>query len=155
NTLGGFSIINEVHADKNSTGFRAKEMLRNGRRYKSVVHVRRGLIAASVDGKLVAEYKTGISDLRIPIEWGVGDGLLGVYSWASPTIIHALEIAEITGKGERRSLLPAGDVPGLGKPAPQDKPLRPPIDLMMMVDLNKDGMQGVWRRAGNDLICAG
>lgn len=150
NSLGGFALVNREHVDKNPTGFRSKEMLQNGRRYELVVYVRKGRIAAAVDGKLVADHPTGLSELSIAPEWGVGDGLLGVYSAASPTIIHSLAIDEITGKGKKVKVLPAGDVPSLDRPPPQDKHLHV-VDLMPLIDPARDTVQGVWKKDAGEL----
>jgi hypothetical protein len=100
NTACGFADIRGVAPDASPAGVKAPGILLNGRKYSAVVYVRKDFIAASVDGKLVAEYPTHGSDLAIPPPWAISDGLLGVGSWFAPVTFHKIEIAEITGEGK-------------------------------------------------------
>jgi formylglycine-generating enzyme required for sulfatase activity len=76
----------------------APVVLRSGDRYTSVVHVRKGGVWASLNGQLVAAHKTDFSDLQLPDDLSVGDGLLGI-TCESPVRIHKIEVTEVSGQG--------------------------------------------------------
>jgi hypothetical protein len=102
NQAAGFELIGWLRADNNRTTVRSEEFLRTGVRHESVVQVRRDGFRAYLDGKLMAEWKTGYRDLRTFDHWKLrDDALLGLASWDSATIFHQVEILEVTGTGVR------------------------------------------------------
>ena len=100
NSYGGFGAIGGRWANENATTIKSPGILHNGRRYSVVVHVRNTMIAASVDGKLVAKHETNFNDLDYPADSWVGEAILGVGANDSSTTFHKIEIAEITGEGK-------------------------------------------------------
>jgi hypothetical protein len=77
-----------------------KVKLDNGRKYTSLIKVRRGGVQFLLNGQLVLEekdenrlFQSGLWN-RLPNE-----KLLGVGSFFSPTSFHSIEIQEISGKG--------------------------------------------------------
>jgi hypothetical protein len=73
-----------------------------GHRYTAIVHVRKTMLYASIDGKLVAEIPVSQSAAYGTKEIGaiVEDRCLGLASCMTNTPIHTIEIAEITGEGK-------------------------------------------------------
>jgi hypothetical protein len=100
NTLVG---IGEIDGKiENASGRRATAWIQNGRRYTSVVKVRKDGVQVYLDGKLITELKTDYSNLAVNGEWQSRRGdTIGVGSWASPTIFYSVEVTEITGKGQQ------------------------------------------------------
>ncbi|MBX3399006.1 MAG: SUMF1/EgtB/PvdO family nonheme iron enzyme [Gemmataceae bacterium] len=65
-------------------------------RHTVVISVRKDSISATIDGKLVAKHATNYADLRMPDEWKIGDGLLGLGTTIDPTTFHKAELVEVT-----------------------------------------------------------
>ena len=88
--------------------------LDNGRRYTSVVQVRKTGIKTFLEGNLMLEWKTGAGPATrnsrtaaLPRNW------LGLGSVNSLTVFHKAELLEVSGKGKPipRESLPAGSSP--------------------------------------------
>jgi concanavalin A-like lectin/glucanase superfamily protein len=108
NTYAGFEVIRDAGVDKNPTTLPFK--MEYGRRYTTVLQVRKDGIAALVDGKEVARWKTDYSDLKLPPQWKLRDGsLLGIASYESPAVFHSLELLEIRGTGRPTRKAPASE----------------------------------------------
>ncbi|MBL8865311.1 MAG: SUMF1/EgtB/PvdO family nonheme iron enzyme, partial [Planctomycetia bacterium] len=65
-------------------------------RHTVVISVRKDSISATIDGKLVVKHATNYADLRMPDEWKIGDGLLGLGTTIDPTTFHVAELVEVT-----------------------------------------------------------
>lgn len=96
----GFETIGGRDAGGNATTVKGPAISTIGQRYSSVVQVRRGGLAAYLDGKLVAEYKTDGSDLSVKPHWVIGDFPLGLGGSSNETLFHVVEIREVTGRGK-------------------------------------------------------
>ncbi len=154
NTRGGFALINGQNLAENPTGFKANGMLQKGRSYKVIVYVRKQLVAASVDGKIVAEFRPDQCDFGPDPGWQLnyGEGILGLFSSWSVTEFTKLGLVEITGRGEELKLLPVGDVPSLlGESLPKEKPLQT-VPLMPLIDPDRDAVKGKWRMENGELL---
>lgn len=103
NTLCGFELIAGKRVMDNPTTFHAESVLKNGTRYTSIVQVRRDSIAAWLNGKLIASYRTNFSDLDPEPGWDVGPDALGVGSWTNRTEFVTIELVEVTGHGRMSS----------------------------------------------------
>jgi serine/threonine protein kinase len=79
---------------------RSPNILVDGQKYSVVIYVRKGMVAASIDGKLVIEYPTDYSNLEAPGIWRAPDGKMGLGTDFCETTFHTIEIAEITGQGK-------------------------------------------------------
>ncbi len=152
NTISGFAMVDGHWIGDNPTTFRAPGFLRNGRQYTAVVHVRKDRIMASLDGQLVGEPLTADNKLSLPIEWDVGEGILGVGSENGDVAFDSIEIGELNEKGKVVTLPPPGDVPNLGKPALADKAERT-VDLMQHIDPVRDAVAGKWILRDGTLSC--
>jgi hypothetical protein len=150
NTTSGFGHILGRWFDNNATTARGPVSLQNDRQYTSVIHVRRGRLCASVDGKLVADYKTNGSDLSIPNDWTVGENILGVASDGARVQFDAIEIREIRGQGKTA---PHAELPTLSKPPPDDKAVQT-VDLMPLIDPAIDTVGGRWYRVNKTTIAS-
>jgi hypothetical protein len=96
----GFETIGGKDANVNVTSVRDAAIPAIGRRYSSVVKVRRDGIKAYLDGELVAQYKTDGSDLAVKKEWSIGDRSLGLGTSGSRIKFQLIEIHEISGRGK-------------------------------------------------------
>ncbi|MGD0090694.1 MAG: protein kinase [Planctomycetota bacterium] len=73
----------------------------NGDRHVSTVQVRVDGVAAFLDGKLLARWQGGYSDLRAHPDWALrSDGLIGLGCNNSGVIFHSIEVLEVKGKGD-------------------------------------------------------
>ncbi len=101
NDQAGLEMVDRlgVREDLNPTNVRLNPWFRNGERYRSVVQIRNGSVTTFVNGKKFVHFATDYSNLSIPDAWPIGDGVLGVGSYGSPTLFHSIEIVEITGQG--------------------------------------------------------
>ena len=100
NSVFGFELVGGKRANGNATTQRSKDMVANGRRYTSVIKVRKDRVQSYVDGKLILEWKTDYSDMSLPdyLQLHRTD-TLGLASCRSPMIFEAVGVREVTGKG--------------------------------------------------------
>jgi formylglycine-generating enzyme required for sulfatase activity len=73
--------------------------IKPGQRHTSVVEVRKGSIAARIDGKRVVEHKTDFTDLGILAEWKIADGCLGLGTNLNAVEFHKIGVLEVSGPG--------------------------------------------------------
>jgi len=97
NLICGFDIVANRSANENPTT--ATYAIQNGRRYTSLVQVRKDGMKAFINGKLISEYKTDWSDVEIYSKWKLRDPMVIGVATHSPAIFHRIEVVEITGKG--------------------------------------------------------
>jgi hypothetical protein len=142
NTGSGFDSIKTQWIGANPNTVRIPSFFQNGHKYTGIVYVRKDYIAASIDGKLIAEQKTDGSDVDIGANWGVGEKVLGLVSESKSVIYDAIEIREIQGHG---TVVPHPELHTLSISPPDDKPLQV-VDLLPMIDLSKDAIDGVWTK---------
>ncbi len=98
-TTCAFSLVSGKNGLDNGTGVKGIG-LHAGERHSSVVKVRKDAIEAYVDGKLVTRYETDGSDLSLAKDWNLNNRPLGIGSFVSPTVFHAVEVVEISAKGK-------------------------------------------------------
>ena len=139
--MGGFdnqcNLVFRIHGTDvydNPTLVRQPDSLLLARQYDSIVHVRRGMILTSIDGRLVCEYASDGKDIDGQDVWSVGQKALGLATVNSAVEFDAVELREITGQGKSLAHLTLAT---LNKPAPQDKALRM-VDLIPLIDPAKD-----------------
>jgi hypothetical protein len=100
NTVDGFELVSEKHADQNAT---TKSPLpaekTKGKIHDSVVQVRNGSIAAYVDGRLVSRHDTDFSDMSIPEAMSIGEDSIGLSTWQTSIGFSKIELVEVTGRG--------------------------------------------------------
>ncbi len=65
-------------------------------RHTVVIGVRKDSVSATIDGKLVVKHATNYADLRMPNEWKIGDGFLGLGTTIDPTTFHKAELVDVT-----------------------------------------------------------
>ena len=121
NSTSAFEYLAGHDFGRNSSTVFAPATVQTGRKYTSVVHVRRDRICALVDGRLVADYKTDGGDLGIARWWWVGDNVLGLAANPSRVQFEAIEIREIRGQGKA---VGHPQVPSLAKAPPNDSALK-------------------------------
>jgi hypothetical protein len=71
-----------------------------GKRYTSLVHVRKDGVSIEMNGRPSTEFKTDYSNLSRNGNWKMADDLLlGVGTWTGVAIFHRIEAVEVTGQG--------------------------------------------------------
>ena len=71
-----------------------------GKRYISVVRVRRDSVTCLINDQVIAEHKTDYGDLSRNVKWAMPDqALLGLGVWNGPTTFHRVAVRETTGQG--------------------------------------------------------
>lgn len=104
NTYCGLELVRGLPLDRNGFARRIEDLLLNGRRYTSVVHVRRAGVTAEINGQRAVRFTGNLADLSLPPAWRMPDDGLGLGTDRSPTVFHAIRLIEITGQGERLSV---------------------------------------------------
>jgi hypothetical protein len=101
NRVCGFERINGQRANEvgNPTHLIVDKVLENGRRYTSIVRVRKDGVVAEVEGRVLATYKGDFFEMTEGA-LGVGKGALGFGAWDSKTAFHVVQVTEITGEGK-------------------------------------------------------
>jgi hypothetical protein len=101
NRVCGFERINGERANEvaNPTHLIVDKVFENGRRYTSIVRVRKDGVVAEVEGRILARYQGDFLEMTEGA-FGVGKGALGIGSWDSKTAFHVVEVTEITGEGK-------------------------------------------------------
>jgi len=101
NTIIGFEKINWKGADENQTTRRSTAWLVNGRRYTSLIKVRKDRVQAYLDGTLITEWKTDYSDISLWDGWQLHrSNTIGFGTPRTPTKFYSAEVIEITGMGK-------------------------------------------------------
>ncbi len=86
---------------KNPTIVDLQGQIAVGRKYISVVQVRRNGVQAWLDGKAISHLKTDYSNLSLYEKWSLMQtGILGLNTTNSSAVFHKIEIIEITGNGK-------------------------------------------------------
>jgi len=98
NTISGFGLISNTDTD-NPTSKHQKQWLVPGRRYRSVVKVRRTGIEAWLDDQLVTSWKTDYSDINLEENMRLRhDNTIGVGAHHDLVKWDLAELVEVTGQ---------------------------------------------------------
>ena len=120
NTVFGFEHLPGKGALLYQNPIRARSCLTNGKRYSSVVQVRKDSITVYFNGKLLTCWKTDGAAFALPDWTKLRNGnTLGLRCHGGPTIFHAADLYEVTGQGKTVDVAPAA-------PANPDTPVLPP-----------------------------
>jgi len=123
NTVFGFEYLPGKAALDGPNVIRARSCLTNGKRYSSVVQVRKDNITVYVNGKLLTCWKTDGAIFALPDWTKLRSGnTLGLRCHGSPTVFHAANLYPVTGQGKVIDVAP---VPPLAPDTPVSPP-RPP-----------------------------
>ena len=97
NTLFGFEMLGDQRANGNATTVQRKPALENGRKYTTVVRIRRKRLQAYLDGQLLTDLQTDYSGMSLPGYWTLGaDHALGLGSHGAAVRFHAVELLDVT-----------------------------------------------------------
>jgi formylglycine-generating enzyme required for sulfatase activity/tRNA A-37 threonylcarbamoyl transferase component Bud32 len=100
NTNAAFETVDGKDIASANNAVKRDAWLTTGRRYSSLVQVRKAGVKAFLDGALVTELKTDYTNVGMMPHWLMNDKrVLGLGSWKSPTTFHQVEIVEISGPG--------------------------------------------------------
>lgn len=97
----GFDLINGRNCNDNEAHLDKPNSVRDGVRCTCVVQIRRGSMAAYVDGKLFERYQANYTQMSIEPMWDVGNDCLGIGGAENDVTFHRIELTEISGLGKR------------------------------------------------------
>jgi hypothetical protein len=101
NKYAGFSMIGGKGAKENGSGVQSDAWLEDGKRYTSIVQVRRDGLKAFLNGKLASQWKTDYVDISFHKEWRTRDPkLLGLGTMNSDYVFYRIQVLEVNGKGK-------------------------------------------------------
>jgi serine/threonine-protein kinase len=137
---GAFEVLDGAYFEKRedaTEGVAAKRQpIESGQRYTSRVEVRRGSLRALVNGEEIVKWSGNFSRLSWDSLYRQRDGrLIGVGSWNCGVVFHRIEVREIIGKGTFTRGTPAATV-----------------NLLPLIDPQKDAVEGTWTRADGGLM---
>jgi serine/threonine protein kinase len=109
NTTLGFELVGGKSGKDNATA--VKSGIENGRRYESVVKVRRDRLQVELDGKLVVDYKTNGSDLSVNDRWKFPNSKKLGIGCQNDTMFHRIELIPFTS-------MPVASAPAVATSSP-------------------------------------
>jgi len=120
NTMSGFEQVSRKGLRDHPNTIRAESCLTNGKRYSSVLQVRKDGLTVYLNGILLTFWKTDGSNLTLG-EWTAlrHKTTMGLSTYRSPTIFHAANLYPVTGQGKVVDVTPA-------TPGATDTPVTPP-----------------------------
>ncbi|MCX6899825.1 MAG: protein kinase [Verrucomicrobia bacterium] len=167
NTIFGFEMVGGIGVPRNRTCIRSKNCLETGRDHTSVLKIRKNGVKAYLDAKLISEWATDFSDASLDRLWSLPDKrLLALGSSESSFEFHKIELLEITGKGRAvrgttarvpspsQPLPPSTASPAVAAPQPDDPAWAHAVNLMPLIDPEKDTVRSDWRIENGDLVSA-
>lgn len=93
--LSGIQNIGGKNLRENPTR-RENMTLKNGQRYTLLLEVRKDLVRALLDDKVIATHRTDGSDLSLLQEWSLPSrDSLGIGAWESETTFHAIDVRPV------------------------------------------------------------
>ncbi|MCC7419445.1 MAG: DJ-1/PfpI family protein [Planctomycetaceae bacterium] len=93
--LSGIQNIGGKNLRENPTR-RENMTLKNGQRYTLLLEVRKDLVRALLDDKVIATHRTDGSDLSLLQEWSLPSrDSLGIGAWESETTFHAIDVRAV------------------------------------------------------------
>jgi hypothetical protein len=93
-------MLGDKRANENATTVKRTPALQTGRRYVSVVRVRRGRLQAYLDGELLTDLQTQYDEMSLPGFWALNERhRLGLGSHGSSTRFHAVELLDVGRPG--------------------------------------------------------
>jgi len=102
NARGEMSFsVQTANGVANPTESRAAEGFQPGRKYTTVIQIRKNRVRATADGKQVASYDTDYKDLRAGPWHRIPDTSRLAIACDDPTTFHVIEMEEITGTGKK------------------------------------------------------
>jgi len=100
NQYVGFEKYGQKSSESNPAT--TKLSIKNEKMHTSLVEVRNDGIKAYLDGRLLITLKkSDCEELNIPSPWKLNNNsVIGLGSYASPTIFHKIELRDVKGKGK-------------------------------------------------------
>lgn len=102
NTVLGFECIQGKDASNAVATVRSSKALETNRTYTCVVQVRKRVVRAFLDGKIVKEYRTDYSEFSMRNDWKLkSDRVLGLGAHNSKVVFEKIELRAVTGTGKK------------------------------------------------------
>ena len=154
NRFCAFEYIGSVKNPDQQTRVELGKVFRPKQRCKATVQVRNGSVSGYLDGQLISSYNTDYKDMLQTNAWSVATpGCLGIGTLLTQVTVHSVEVTEVSGHGCM--------LRNEGEPAPprsvhkmlDDAQWAKAVDLMPLIDPQKDSVAGQWTKAGGALKC--
>src|ERR1043165_846372 len=155
NHVNAFESIGTI-GDQNHTRRTYPKVFEKDKRYQAVVQVRDRWVAAYFNGKLESWHATDYTDFDFYKFWKLPHpDTLGVGVWATSIQVHSAELAEMPGGAHCRALREPGE-----QPTPREQPQLTDeklwanaVNLLPLIDPNRDAVTGRWSLSANGLDC--
>jgi serine/threonine protein kinase len=142
NKIFGFDSLDGESLEKSPLSVWSEPCLKPGRRATSIVQVRKDGLRAFLDGRPILWVATDYSRAR---NWPVcrlrDDRALGLLTYETPTVFHAIHVLEVTGRGRSGRIPP--DDPERWKGA---------RSLLPLIEPEKDAILGKWSEKDGRLV---
>jgi len=102
NSWMGFECVQGKVTAGGAASVKVGKALENNRSYTSIVQVRKRVVRAFLDGKLVKEYRTDYSDFSMRNEWKLkNERVLGLGVHNSKVVFEKIELRAVSGAGKK------------------------------------------------------
>lgn len=102
NTWMGFECVQGKATAGGPASVKVAKALENNRTYTSIVQVRKRVVRAYLDGKIVKEYRTDYSDFSMRNEWKLkNERVLGLGAYNSKVVFEKIELRAVSGAGKK------------------------------------------------------
>ncbi len=102
NSWMGFECVQGKVTAGGPASVKVAKALENNRKYTSIVQVRKRVVRAFLDGKLVKEYRTDYSDFSMRNEWKLkNERVLGLGAHNSKVVFEKIELRAVSGVGKK------------------------------------------------------
>jgi hypothetical protein len=144
NKVFGFDLIDGLKLeDRGNPSRKSGELMQNGQRYTALVQVRNDGLRAYMDGTLVISWQTDYHNTSLFPGAKLRDGsVLGLRTHRRATVFHRIEVREVTGKGTFTR----------GGPPAADAAWQNAINLLPLIDPQKDAVAGQWTFEKGELV---
>jgi hypothetical protein len=101
NKVFSFSLVNGQMNDRSAASRSMESCLSNNQQYTSLVQVRKNIVSAFLDGKLIVAYRTDYTNVTEEERFELPDSeTLGLATYNAEVIFHRIEVKEVTGRGK-------------------------------------------------------
>ncbi len=139
--LYGFELLDgKFTKDRQEATTQLDLPLQVGKRYRTVVEVRKGSLRGLLDGRELVKWSGDLKRLSMETATPLKHpGRIGVGSWKRAVTFHSVKVREVAGKGK---LFATSTPAAIALTAPSE------VDLLSGVDVNRDAVLGKFTLAG-------
>ena len=153
----GFESIGGKVVNQNVSGVAMAQNLVNGRRYVSLVEVRKDGVKAYLDGRFVTAWKTDYADMSLDPALRLRDArALGLGAGQSALTVYQVAVREVTGQGTLARTAPVAQTPTVADadrvPEANDAAWKNSLDVLSLIEPERDTVRGEWARDFEKLV---